>query len=568
MMTKAYSYIRLSTPEQQKGRSLERQLELAAEYAEKRGLELDTTTSYHDLGVSGFKGKNRDAALGAFVNAVRKGEVSPGSFLLVESLDRLSREKILVALNQLGEIIDLGITVVTLQDQRVFDKDSLADLGSLIVSLTIMSRANEESENKSRLLRDAWSRKKKEAREGGLKLTSWCPAWLQLSEGRKGFEVIEERAEVVRRIFRMTLDGIGMIRIARQLNEEGVPVFGNSQGWHYSYINKILANEGVTGTFQPMREEKADGKRRRVLDGEPILNYYPAVVDRADFLRIKAMKDQRRKPRGRTGHVFSNLLSGLLKCGICGGSMHYVGKGKPPKGRPYLTCSNARRNHGDCNAPSWRYEPIEAFIVKGVSDVDLSQVFPVRINAARERLVQLGKTRLEMEDEVAIIKRRLENAMIELLDNPSDALRELSRKLEARQLEVSGAFAQIEKEIDGLRMTIKGSDQEKREREELLQRWMEAQTETDTNTLYMLRAKLNQSLRETIHTISVHPDFDMDTGEHVGASLWVSLRGDDRDHVWAIQVWREGRSGFVGQADKVFGPEGSDDEAMRMEWQP
>ena len=148
-MTKknAYSYVRFSTPEQRKGRSLERQKELAAEYAGSKGLELDTLKTYHDLGVSGFKGKNRDAALGAFLSAVEKGDIESGSFLLVESLDRLSRDEILIALSQLTEIINLGITVVTLQDGRVFDRESIKDLGNLIVSLTIMSRANEERPN-------------------------------------------------------------------------------------------------------------------------------------------------------------------------------------------------------------------------------------------------------------------------------------------------------------------------------------------------------------------------------------------------------------------------------------
>lgn len=567
-MTKAYSYIRFSTPEQQKGRSLERQLELAAEYAKRHGLELDSSTSYHDLGVSGFSGKNRDAALGAFIKAVEEKDIEPGSYLLVESLDRLSREKILVALGQLHEIIDLGITVVTLQDQRVFDKDSISDLGSLIVSLTIMSRANEESVTKSKRLRDAWSQKKRRAREDGHKLTSWCPAWLQLSEDRKSYEVIEERAVVVRRIFRMTLDGIGLVRITRLFNEEGVPVFGDSDGWHQSYINRILENESVTGAFQPMREERSDGKRRRVKDGEPIYDYFPAVVDRGHFLQIKAMKDQRRKPKGRTGKVFSNLLSGLVTCGSCGGTMHYVSKGKPPKGRPYLSCSNARRGHENCNVPSVRYEPIEAFVVRGISDVDLSHVFPARVDASRERLAHLEKTWLKLEDDSATTKRRLESALIELIDYRSDALRELSRGLEQRKLAINEEFTKIEVEIEGLRRMIKGSEHEKHERGKLLQRWEEANTETDLDTLYNLRAKLNQSLRETIEAISVYPDFDEDTGEHIGATLWISLHDDDRDHVWSIQVWRKGPGVFAGHANKVFGPDGSDDEEMDMEWHP
>jgi len=355
-MPRAYSYIRFSTPEQQKGRSLDRQIEAAITYASKHDLDLDTTTTYRDLGVSGFRGQNRDEALGAFINAVTQRRIPSGSYLLVESLDRLSRDRIDIAFSQLCDIIRLGVTVVTLQDGNRYDAESLGDLSKLIISLTIMSRANEESETKSRRMKDAWRHKKERARRGESKLTKTCPAWLQLSEDGSEFEAIEERASVVQRVFKMTLGGYGMGRIARQFNDECVPVFTKSNGWHHSYITKMLNNDAVIGVFHPMREDRTSKTRKRVKDGEPIVDYYPPVVERAEFLKVKQMKEQRKKARGRTGRVFSNLLSGLLVCGTCGGAVNYVGKGGPPKNRPYLSCSNARRHHGDCNAPSWRYE--------------------------------------------------------------------------------------------------------------------------------------------------------------------------------------------------------------------
>src|ERR1700680_1325770 len=92
-MTKAYSYLRFSTSEQMRGDSYRRQTQLALEYAERRGLELDTTLSLNDLGVSAFRGKNaRTGALAAFLQAVDAGLVPDGSLLLVESLDRVTRQ--------------------------------------------------------------------------------------------------------------------------------------------------------------------------------------------------------------------------------------------------------------------------------------------------------------------------------------------------------------------------------------------------------------------------------------------------------------------------------------------
>ena len=89
---KAYSYLRFSTPEQQKGDSFRRQASMAESYALKKGLNLDSALTFHDLGVSAFKGANAETGrLADFLEAVRAGLVPQGSFLLVEALDRLSR---------------------------------------------------------------------------------------------------------------------------------------------------------------------------------------------------------------------------------------------------------------------------------------------------------------------------------------------------------------------------------------------------------------------------------------------------------------------------------------------
>jgi len=69
---KAYSYLRFSTPEQQRGDSFRRQTQLAQDYAARHGLELDQELSFQDLGVSAFRGRNQETGrLGDFLDAVR-----------------------------------------------------------------------------------------------------------------------------------------------------------------------------------------------------------------------------------------------------------------------------------------------------------------------------------------------------------------------------------------------------------------------------------------------------------------------------------------------------------------
>ncbi len=86
---KAYSYLRFSTPDQQKGDSKRRQIELVRRYADTHGLDLDAVLTFHDLGVSAYRGKNRDAALGAFISAAEDGRVKKGAFLLGSELINL-----------------------------------------------------------------------------------------------------------------------------------------------------------------------------------------------------------------------------------------------------------------------------------------------------------------------------------------------------------------------------------------------------------------------------------------------------------------------------------------------
>jgi DNA invertase Pin-like site-specific DNA recombinase len=164
---KAYSYVRMSTDLQLKGDSLRRQREASRKYAERHGLELVEDINLHDIGVSAYSGKNiASGRFGEFLTAVREGKIDQGSYLLVESFDRMSRQEPMVALKPFMEIVEAGLVLVTLDDERVFrGKISFEDL---IISIAKMSRANEESVRKSDRLAQAWK-----ARTRKIRLNWW-----------------------------------------------------------------------------------------------------------------------------------------------------------------------------------------------------------------------------------------------------------------------------------------------------------------------------------------------------------------------------------------------------------
>ena len=372
---KAYSYVRLSTDLQLKGDRLRRQREASRKYADRHGLDLVEDIDLQDIGISAYSGKNiASGAFGRFLDAVRDAKIEKGSYLLVESFDRMSRQEPMVALKPFMEIVEAGLKLVTLDDERVFTgKISFEDL---IISIAKMSRANEESARKSDRLAQAW--KAKRAVISQKKLTARCPSWLRLSEDRSGFEVVEEQAASVRRIFNEAASGIGTYTIVRRLNEAGVPTFTGKGGWQNSTVNKILSSPAAIGTFQPSRMEAG----KRTPNGDPIRNYFPRIVPQQLFesaqrgrLERKTKPDQGKKGSGGPkGKNFTNLFSKLAVCAYCGQPMQYQNKGTPPKGQSYLVCSNALRNDGCEMTGRWRYDQFETTFLQFVEKLDLASL--------------------------------------------------------------------------------------------------------------------------------------------------------------------------------------------------
>src|SRR5262245_51350687 len=104
-MKLAFSYIRFSSKKQELGDSQRRQIEGAKSWCQRHGATLDER-NFQDLGVSAWRGKNfAVGALGAFLDAVKSGTISKGCYLIVENLDRTSRQEPLTSLNLLDAII-------------------------------------------------------------------------------------------------------------------------------------------------------------------------------------------------------------------------------------------------------------------------------------------------------------------------------------------------------------------------------------------------------------------------------------------------------------------------------
>ncbi|TAY81974.1 recombinase family protein [Rhizobium ruizarguesonis] len=439
MKPKAYSYIRMSTDIQLRGDSLRRQTEASRKYADEHGLELIEDFKLEDIGVSAFHGRNANqGALGRFLTLCEEGSIKPGSYLIVESLDRISRQNPRSATTLFLQILEAGIDIVTLTDRHVYRADN-ADFMDIIVSVLIMSRAHEESRTKSLRVGAAWENKRQNIPIK--KLTRVAPVWLTLSEDRTYFELVPERVAVVRSMFDEADLGKGSLQISRRLNSEGVPTFAPSKGWYESYVSKVLTSRAVIGEFQPHRY--IDGKR--VPHGDPIQDYFPAVVAREQFERIQIGRAVRRvRGAGRKGINNVNLFQGVAQCGYCDGRMMVVNKGQGPKGGVYFRCDRARRG-ADCNASSWPLEHFEAAFLWFVDELDIRAIAE---GADAEAM------RKEAEGRIAVVladidkEKRVRESAFELIGENLSVAAYVKDKIGQSTLKIDA----LEKELRDLRM--------------------------------------------------------------------------------------------------------------------
>ena len=402
-----------------KGDSLRRQLELSDKYTKDNNLVLDDKLNLRDLGVSAYSGANIEkGALGEFIRAIKEGIVEKGSYLLVESLDRISRKNVHEALRQFLNILDCGVTVVTLADGMKYEPNKIKT-EELIISIFIMSRAHEESATKSKRLNSAWTQKR--INSPNKKLTSMCPAWMSLDKGSNSFVLDLERVEVIKNIFQWTIDGFGTNLVISKLEKLGVKPWGltekrKAKEWYPSYIQKILNNPAVIGEYHP---RVSRGKNQ----GEVYYDYYPRIVSDEIFYKAnKARKTRASNGGGRKGDTFSNLFSKLAFCGYsldsdlgihrCLGNnqvMRFINKGNKSLIK-YLQCSRIKDGHSGCDECKrmWRYDHFELSFLTHVKEVDSSILFFSNNDIKKER-VDLENKIETLNGKISFIDKGIDN---------------------------------------------------------------------------------------------------------------------------------------------------------------
>lgn len=307
------------------------------------------------------------------------------------------------------------------------------------------------------------------------------------------------------------LEGKGVTAIAKELNEtpgiwkpDKKDRRKKTVGWRESYIQKILRNREVIGEYQP--HKVVDGKRVPV--GDPIPDYFPPVIDEDLFYQVqavlKANAEKNGNAGGRTGKA-NNLFTHVVRCGLCGYPMHFIDKGRPPKGGQYLHCDGSRRKVNGCTAKPIRYDEFERLFFENFEELDIGQLIPkddelqVQINdlerrliANRERLIEVEEKIENLSDTISTtkdkrVREKLEQNLSQVFDEKERLERE-NKELEQEISSLSGQKDELQSEVDKAK--------------EVYQILQSAESEEERITL---RLRLRQQIQKLIEWIKVYP---------------------------------------------------------------
>jgi DNA invertase Pin-like site-specific DNA recombinase len=393
MKTKAYSYIRFSSEQQKLSASLSRQMEAAVKYSAEH--DLDLITDYQDLGISGYKGKQNLGALGRLKSAVANGNIQPGSILLIENFDRLSRENPVIANTQFNNLIAAGITIVTLSDGQVFNMGTVSENPFLLISALFTAiGAHSESAKKGKRVADAWQRKRDNI-NNNKHLTNKVPKWLTWNEKANKFE-LTDLAKAIKLIFELSATGKGAYSICQYLNNNGYKST-TAKGWFKGYIQNIFHNPAVYGFYKtPSMEIGVDG-------------YFPAVISKQDYENNLMMLENRMlNGGGRRGVDFPNLFTKILYCSQCGSKFVFRKDGRNGNHSDYLVCDSVERKHG-CNVPRWRYSELENSFRTFVKEIDFNSVLSNDVESDQIR-ANLSTRLLNLEEQYKQLNKELSTA--------------------------------------------------------------------------------------------------------------------------------------------------------------
>ena len=296
----------------------------------------------------------------------------------------------------------------------------------------------------------------------------------------KHWIVDDEAAQVVRRVYSMTLEGFGTEQIAAQLEKDGVltpraywltkgikrPGKGKQQPptkWNSSTITKILSLQEYCGDILNFKTYSKSYKNKKRIDNDRenwvvFQDVHEAIIERAVYEQVQQKRGKIRKRRTNNGE--HNMFSGLLVCADCGSNLHFhFNQGNPEI--KYFNCSNYKGNRGTCTSTHYvRVDFLEEVVLGEIRRLTkfaslYENEFVKAVIGHSQQAEQTDRKLKEKELKTLLARDEELDGLFERIyeDNVSgklsdDRFAKMSRRYEDEQKELSEKIKKLRSEIE------------------------------------------------------------------------------------------------------------------------
>ena len=296
----------------------------------------------------------------------------------------------------------------------------------------------------------------------------------------KHWIVDDEAAQVVRRVYSMTLEGFGTEQIAAQLEKDDVltprvywltkgikrPGKGKQQPptkWNSSTITKILSLQEYCGDILNFKTYSKSYKNKKRIDNDRenwvvFQNVHEAIIERAVYEQVQQKRGKIRKRRTNNGE--HNMFSGLLVCADCGSNLHFhFNQGNPEI--KYFNCSNYKGNRGTCTSTHYvRVDFLEEVVLGEIRRLTkfaslYEDEFVKAVIGHSQQAEQTDRKLKEKELRTLLARDEELDGLFERIyeDNVSgklsdDRFAKMSRRYEEEQKELAEKIKKIRSEIE------------------------------------------------------------------------------------------------------------------------
>ena len=355
---------------------------------------------YSDYGISGTRQETR-TGLKRLIRHCEEGKINR---IICKSISRFSRNTA-DTLKIIRKLWNIGVTIF-------FEKEGLdtSDMKSEFILTTLAALAQEESRTISENIR--WGHSKRAPKGDVPNEAIFGYKWgdyERTSTGyrRKSVEIIEEKAEIVRRIFTLFVDGYAHSEIARILNAENAPARNEKTGWTRHQIAAVLKNERYCGdvlTFKNFTPDFISHKKQKNLGEVPqyyIRDHHPAIISRELFQQAQKRIHTMPVCGIKTIYPFSKCL----KCPYCGANYQKTGNG--------WECASVKLRNGKdlCKAEKVSDETLKAMFRKAVLARFQSSSRLLAALETSQNLDFVERDRSIMKKQIAIVENNLSEVM-------------------------------------------------------------------------------------------------------------------------------------------------------------